>query len=113
MAVKTIIYKTYGECRNSFLSSALDFEETLDHEREHFDKAVALGYNPVYGFRVILDFPPVILAGLVDFEGRVPEGQDLIDICLAPKNPGEHDHSLAEKTRSELTQQKNNPMPRS
>jgi len=111
MAVESITYKTYETCKKSLLKMGVcaseleELLEILEHEKSHFDKAVSLGYSPKYGLRMIADFPPIILAGYIDFDGRVPAGQDMIDILLAPKIPGEHDYIFAEKIRSELVQQ--------
>ena len=97
-------YDTYEECLGTLRrlkardSTVLPI---LEHEKAHFEKALELGYNPQYGIHMIVDCPPAILAGFVDFKGRVPEGQDMMDILLAPEQPGEDDLKLVEEIKGE------------
>ena len=105
MTAENVTYRTYDECLNNLVKLGTDRAEAvelLDHERAHFRKSIDLGYAPLYGICMIVDAPPVIIAGFIDFEGRVPQGQDMIDILLAPKNPGADDLSLVEKIRAEI-----------
>jgi len=107
MAAENSTYKDYEDCLSTLVrmgSNKQDIIELLDHEKEHFEKAVELGYKPKYGIRMVPDAPPLVIAGYIDFEGKVPEGQDMIDILLAPKQPGPDDLNLAEKIQAELRQ---------
>lgn len=74
----------------------------LDHEKAHFQKAMELGYNPLYGIRMVVDSPPIILTGFVDFKERVPQGEDMVKILLAPENPSEDDLKLVERINREM-----------
>jgi len=97
-------FETYHECKDFFIARGIkkrSIEYFLAHERYHFNKALELGYIPLYGISCIVDFPPIILAGFVQFEGRIPQGHDMIDILLSPKHPSPDDISQANQLESE------------
>lgn len=103
MAADISRYDTYEECRDTLLRMGYNEKDLLfclRHEKAHFEKAKALGYDPVYGVRMIPDCPPVVLTWFVDFRGKEPTDDDLIAILLAPENPGEDDINLAQKLQS-------------
>ncbi|MBS3096962.1 hypothetical protein J4480_06010 [Candidatus Woesearchaeota archaeon] len=103
MAVEIVTYESYDKCFESLTRMGADMEtlrRILEHEKRHFEKAVRLGYNPLYGIRMVVDSPPAILAGYVEFDGRVPIGQDMIDILLAPDKPSPDDLKLVGKILS-------------
>ena len=92
MAIENVRYRTPDECREAlWRMGSRDPEDyrTVAHEGAHFNKAVELGYSPVCGIRMSVDRPPIVICGFVDFEGPVPEGQDMIDILMAPNPPGQ------------------------
>lgn len=98
-------YKTYKDVYGALTrmrANPVEVTALLDHERQHFEKARRLGYQPIYGVRMVPDFPPIIDFGFIGFEGKKPVGQDMIDILLAPDTPGEDDLILAGRIQSEL-----------
>lgn len=69
-------------------------DETIAHEKAHFEKALSLGYKPFYaieGFPWLKkDINPktaVVRSYLVEFDGKRPQAMDHIEILLAPVNP--------------------------
>ena len=105
MPMKECFYESYEACFRSLTKMGKDPEDvtfSLDHEKQHFEKAVQLGYAPKYGVRMVLDFPPIIEHYFIGFEDKEPSGQDMIDIFLAPDEPGKNDVEMAEKIRKEL-----------
>lgn len=105
MPFQDVTYESYEDCFRSLTRMGVDERdviESLDHEKQHFEKAKELGYNPVYGVRMIPDFPPPIDFYFIDWEGKEPKGQDRIDILLAPDQPSGNDLKLVEMIRSSL-----------
>jgi|SRR3989344_7248210 len=98
-------YATYEDCFKSLTrmnANPDEIVECLDHEKQHFDKAKELGYQPVYGVKMVPEFPPIIDFYFIDFKDKKPVGQDMIDILLAPDQPGENDLKLVDRIRSEM-----------
>lgn len=67
-----------------------------NHERQHLERALALGYSAHYGARIVgNDFPHILIEGFVDFPEIKPTNNHLIEILLAPDKPSEDDLRLA------------------
>ena len=100
MGAENVRFRSYDHCMDVLVrmgAGKTEVEELLSHERGHYEMAVKLGYKPIYGIRMVPDSPPLVLAGYIDFEGAVPQGQDMIDILMAPTVPGEDDMKLAKR----------------
>ena len=114
MAMGEHLFEDYDDCFRSLTrmgADPADVASSLDHEKQHFEKAMQLGYKPSYGVRMVPDFPPLIDFFFIEFEGEKPSGQDMIDILLAPDKPGYHDRELAERIKSNLASTKPVPQP--
>ncbi len=79
-------------------------EDSITHE-----KAKYLGYEPVYGVYACFlagdkkkQCGAVLQYYQVDYKGKRPTPEDLIKICLAPKNPSIGDLDIVERCRKEL-----------
>jgi len=100
MGAENVRFRSYDHCLDTLVrmgADRLDVENLLGHERGHYEKAVELGFKPIYGIWLVPDFPPLILAGYIDFEGAVPQGQDMIDILMAPTVSREDDIKLVKR----------------
>ena|SRR3989344_971775 len=104
MVFERCVFESYDHCYDTLIRLKMnpsEARELVDHEKEHFDRALALGYTPIYVCYILADTIPSII-GMTDFVGRVPEGLDMIDILMAPSQPSEDDIALATKIRSLL-----------
>lgn len=100
--------EVYGRQAYSNIEEGVaEVEEIIIHEKAHFEKARSLGYDPVYQVFGLVDQQgdpnnTIVDAYQVDYNGRRPTGEDLIEILLAPKIPSEDDLELANRTRKSL-----------
>ena len=89
-----------------------DAEDTISHERAHFEKARALGYKPFYGVYAYFSgnddkreqYDAIVQYYLVDYEGERPTPEDLIQILLAPEKPSIEDLDKANAAEESLKQ---------
>jgi len=95
-------YEEYlGFLRNCTTCDDPDY--TANHERAHLQKAQVLGYEAIYGARIIgNDFPHILLEAFVDFPGQRPTSEHFIEILLAPDIPGEDDIELIANLNKEV-----------
>jgi hypothetical protein len=104
MGFELVPYDSFEDCRARLLRMGVDethLDYILEHERAHYEKALELGYKPILQIIMLPDFPPIVDGGRIDFDGKVPQRMDMIDILLAPTYPGDDDFELAEKIRSQ------------
>ena len=97
MVVEELSFKTPDVCWEALKGMGFngsEYHRIIEHERNHYDKAVELGYDPLCC--VIISRrdgrPPKLLGAVVDFFGHYPIGQDMIDILLAPDCPSDFDY---------------------
>ena len=103
-----IVEQTFNDYNNylDFLKNKTTCDDpvyTANHERQHLEKATALGYDSIYGAKIVgNDFPHIFLYAFVDFPSTKPTSEHLIEILLAPDTPGEHDLKLVSKLRKQI-----------
>lgn len=93
-------FDRYDAFQEKLLTLNIDEEERnfiLEHERQHFDRAVELGYQPFYLINYEMGPPQEIYYYGIDFKGKKPTGKHLGDILLAPDMPSFHDIEMAKK----------------
>ncbi len=102
MPLETLRFKTYAAYYKWLkkTSDAAEAREIADHEREHVEEAKKRGYTAVYASQVLSSDALFPIAHAIDFIGKEPTVEDLIAICLAPKNPSSGDHALVCKLRT-------------
>lgn len=77
-------------------------EETIAHEREHFYKAIELGYFPSYGFTIkIFPFYGEYHISIIKQDSK-QFFEDMINIASYPKNLSKGDLELIEECNKKL-----------
>lgn len=101
-----ILTQSYDEYRKLLRDLGMpnnEVDNCITHERAHFETALKLGYNPVYGAVYsprFQDSKPLVLHCFVGFIGKKPTSKELIEICLAPSDPGLLDRTMAAVERA-------------
>jgi hypothetical protein len=72
-------------------------EKTFEHESAHYNKAQELGYQPYFNLIITGTEPKFHWDCLVGTREIISNPAHKIEICLAPKNPSEHDRMIAEE----------------
>ncbi len=94
MRIEAKVFGTLEELEKGLRTLPLTeqtIQDTLEHERDHYAKAVEIGCSPFYGLRIKKDDAGRIIGGdaLVLTEGLC--GEDLRNVALTPKNPSYQD----------------------
>jgi hypothetical protein len=101
MPIETARFSTY----ESYLAHLQKTDEApnalfiADHEREHFEAALRLGYRPIYALQHFTNDPSKPFTFAIDFIEKEPTSVDMIAICLAPREPSEGDLELVAQLR--------------
>jgi|SRR3989338_2660999 len=106
-------YLTLEEYVNGLRETELSeraIQKTIEHERAHFEKAIELGYSPVYAlerFYTAGSNLATVMLNAVMFNGKEPSPEHIIHILLAPKVLSGGDLDDALRLRRQINKSKN------